>query len=41
MVWYFTGVNIMKRTLHGLLEILNFSFRVEKYFTPLHNILNT
>ena len=41
MVWYFTGVNIMKRTIHDLLEIWNFSFRVETYFTPLHNILNT
>ena len=33
MVWYFIGVYIINRTLHGLLEIRNFSLRVEKYFT--------
>ena len=29
MVWYFIGVYIINRTLHGRLEIRNFSFRVE------------
>ena len=33
MVWYFIGVYIINRTLHGRLEIRNFSSRVEKYFT--------
>ena len=33
MVWYFIGVYIIKRTLHGRLEIGNFSSSVEKYFT--------
>ena len=33
IVWYFIGVYIIKRTLHGRLEIRNFSSRVEKYFT--------
>ena len=33
MVWYFIGVYIINRTLHGDLEIWNFSSRVEKYFT--------
>ena len=33
MVWYYIGVYIINRTLHGLLEIRNFSLRVEKYFT--------
>ena len=33
MVWYFVGVYIINRTLHGRLEIRNFSSRVEKYFT--------
>ena len=32
MVWYFIGVCIINRTLHGRLEIQNFSSRVEKYF---------
>ena len=32
MVWYFIGVYIINRTLHGLLEIRNFSSRVEKIF---------
>ena len=32
MVWYFIGVYIIKRTLHGRLEIRNFSSRVEKIF---------
>ena len=30
MVWYFIGVYIINGTLHGLLEIRNFSSRVEK-----------
>ena len=29
MVWYFIGVYIINRTLHGRLEIQNFSSRVE------------
>ena len=33
MIWNFIGVYIINRTLHGRLEIQNFSFRVEKYFT--------
>ena len=33
MVWYFSGVYIINRTLHGRLEIRNFSSRVENYFT--------
>ena len=33
MVWYFIGVYIINRTLHGRLEIRNFSSRVEKFFT--------
>ena len=32
MVWYFIGVYIINRTLHGRLEIQNFSSRVEKIF---------
>ena len=32
MVWYFIGVYIINRTLHGCLEIRNFSSRVEKIF---------
>ena len=32
-VWYFIGVYIINRILHGRLEIRNFSSRVEKYFT--------
>ena len=32
MVWYFTGVYIINRTLHGRLKIRNFSSRVEKIF---------
>ena len=33
MVWDFIDVYIINRTLHGQLEIRNFSSRVEKYFT--------
>ena len=33
MIWYFFGVCIINITLHGPLEIRNFSSRVEKYFT--------
>ena len=32
MVWYFIGVCTINRTLHGRLEIQNFSSRVKKYF---------
>ena len=32
MVWHFIGVYIINRTLHGRLEIRNFSSRVEKIF---------
>ena len=32
MVWYFIGVHIINRTLHGCLEIRNFSSHVEKMF---------
>ena len=32
MVWYFIGVYIINRTLHGRLETRNFSTRVEKIF---------
>ena len=32
MVWYFIDVYIINRTLHGSLEIQNFSSRVEKMF---------
>ena len=36
MVWYFVGVYTINRTLHGRLEIQNFSSHVEKeYFTRL------
>ena len=38
MVWHFIGVYIINRTLHGRLEIRNFSSRVEtlvKYFSTL------
>ena len=32
MVWYFIGVYIISRTLHGRLEIHNFSSCVEEIF---------
>ena len=32
MVWYFIGVYIINRILHGRLEIRNFSSHVEKIF---------
>ena len=32
MVWYFVDFYIINRTLHGRLEIQNFSSRVEKIF---------
>ena len=32
MVWYFIGVYIINRTLHGRSEIQNFCSRVEKIF---------
>ena len=31
MVWYFIGVHIIYRTLHGRLHMRNFSSRVRKY----------
>ena len=33
MLWYIMSVYIINRTLHGRLEIRNFSSHVEKYFT--------
>ena len=33
MIWYFIGVYIINRILHGRLEIPNFSSSVEKYLT--------
>ena len=33
MVWYFIGVYKMNTTLHGRLEIRNFFFCVEEFFT--------
>ena len=36
MVWYFIGVYIINRTLHGRLEIQNFSSRVE-YIIIIHS----
>ena len=38
MVWHFIGV-LINKTLHGHLEIQNFSSRVEKYLT--HSLLCT
>ena len=35
MVWYFIGVYIINRTVHGHLELQNFRARVEKYFSCL------
>ena len=32
MVWYLIGVYIVNRTLHGRLEIQNFSSHVEEVF---------
>ena len=37
MVRYFIGVYIINRTLHGRLEIRNFSSRVKKYFLLQHS----
>ena len=40
MIWYFIGVYIINRTLHGRLEIQSFSSHVEKYFThSLHSLM--
>ena len=36
MVWHFIGVYIINRTLHGCLEIWNFSSRVEKNISLVH-----
>ena len=33
------GVHVRNRTLHGNLEIHNFTFLVEKYFTYLLHLL--
>ena len=33
MIWYFIGVYIISRILHGRLEIPNFTSSVEKYLT--------
>ena len=41
MVWYFIGVYIINRTLHGRLEIRNFSSRVEKIFHSFAIFFNT
>ena len=38
MICHFIGVYIINRTLHGLLEIRNFSSSVEKYFTSKRTI---
>ena len=32
MVWYFIGVYIINRILHGRFEIRHFAYRVERYF---------
>ena len=41
MVWHFIGV-LINKTLHGCLEIQNFSSRVEKYLTcSLLSLLRT
>ena len=37
MVKYFIGVNVINRTLHGYLEIRNFSSRIERNFSRLGN----
>ena len=39
MVWHFTGIYIINRTLHDRLEIRNLSSRVEKYFSTLEEKL--
>ena len=39
MVWYFIGVYIMNRKLHGRLKIQNFSSHDEKYFTRSLHLL--
>ena len=41
VVWYFMGVYIINRTLHGRLEIRNFCFRVEKIFHSFAIFFNT
>ena len=38
MVWYFIGLYIIIRTLHGRLEVRNFSSRVKKYFNTRREI---
>ena len=35
MVWHFIGVYIINRTLHGCLEVWNFSSCVEKNISPI------
>ena len=43
MVWYFIGVYIINRTLHGLLEIRNFFSRVEKrnFLSPRGHVISS
>ena len=42
MVWHFIGVYIINRTLHGYLEIQNFSSCVEKYFvSPCGHVISS
>ena len=38
MAWYFIAVYIMNKTLHGRLEIRNFSSSVETYFNTRREI---
>ena len=39
MIWHFIGVYIINRTLHGRLEIRNFSSRAKKYL-PVNVLKN-
>ena len=41
MVWYFIGVYIINRILHGRLEIRNFSSRVEKNISLVREYFST
>ena len=41
MLWYFIGVYIINRTLHGHLEIPNFSSCVKKTIVILNHSLKT
>ena len=41
MIWYFTGVCIINRTVHGSWEIRSFSSRIKIYFTrSLRTLMN-